>query len=212
MRPLLDRSEIGLPYHERQRLLQERQQQKQAPEGNGARNLTDAEMQRWDQFFRGHIEQRLTEEYERVREILEIMVADTRERIADAVEAGTAKLRAEFAGATEQFRAKLMAEVERKIAEQLGLLRADMTRRHITLTTSRAFYEAAAAALARASSADQKTPVRLSLGGCSFQFGRTWMWRPRAPHLAHTILLAKDGTSGRVPPPEPNRRFEVPGR
>jgi len=25
-------------------------------------------------------------------------------------------------------------------------------------------------------------------GGCSFQFGRTSMWRPRAPHLAHTTL------------------------
>ena len=38
-------------------------------------------------------------------------------------------------------------------------------------------------------------PVRLSLGGGSFQFGRTSMWRPRAPHLAHTTLLANDGTS-----------------
>jgi len=40
----------------------------------------------------------------------------------------------------------------------------------------------------------QCLPVRLSLGGCSFQFGRTSMWRPRAPHLAHTALLAKLGT------------------
>jgi hypothetical protein len=38
-------------------------------------------------------------------------------------------------------------------------------------------------------------PVRLSVGGCSFQFGRTSMWRPRAPHLAHTTLLANQGTS-----------------
>jgi hypothetical protein len=26
-------------------------------------------------------------------------------------------------------------------------------------------------------------------------FGRTSMWRPRAPHLAHTTLLANDGIS-----------------
>jgi hypothetical protein len=32
-------------------------------------------------------------------------------------------------------------------------------------------------------------------GGCSFQFGRTSMWRPRAPHLAHTTLLANERTS-----------------
>jgi hypothetical protein len=38
-------------------------------------------------------------------------------------------------------------------------------------------------------------PVRLSLGGYSFQFGRTSLCRPRAPHLAHTTLLAKDATS-----------------
>jgi hypothetical protein len=38
-------------------------------------------------------------------------------------------------------------------------------------------------------------PVRLSCGGCSFQFGRTSMYRPRAPHLAHTTLLVNDGTA-----------------
>jgi len=38
-------------------------------------------------------------------------------------------------------------------------------------------------------------PIRFSRGGCSFQFGRTSKWRPRAQHFAHTILLANDGTS-----------------
>ena len=38
-------------------------------------------------------------------------------------------------------------------------------------------------------------PVTLSRGGCSFQFGRTSMCRPRPPHLAHTTLLANHGTS-----------------
>ena len=38
-------------------------------------------------------------------------------------------------------------------------------------------------------------PVRLGCGGCSFPFGRTPMWLPRAPHLAHTTLLANHGTS-----------------
>jgi hypothetical protein len=28
-----------------------------------------------------------------------------------------------------------------------------------------------------------------------YGFGRTSMWRPRAPHFAHTTLLANDGTS-----------------
>jgi hypothetical protein len=37
-------------------------------------------------------------------------------------------------------------------------------------------------------------PVRLSPGGCSFQLGLTSMCRPRAPHLAQTILGRNDGT------------------
>jgi len=38
-------------------------------------------------------------------------------------------------------------------------------------------------------------PVRLSRGGCSFQFGRTSILFPRLPHLAQTTLLLKYGTS-----------------
>ena len=38
-------------------------------------------------------------------------------------------------------------------------------------------------------------PVKLGLGGCSFQFGRTSMCRPRAPHLAHTTLFPTHDTA-----------------
>jgi hypothetical protein len=38
-------------------------------------------------------------------------------------------------------------------------------------------------------------PVRLSLGGCSFQFGRTSILLPRPPHLAHTTRERNHGTS-----------------
>jgi len=40
-----------------------------------------------------------------------------------------------------------------------------------------------------------ENPLRLGRSGCPFQFGRTSMGRPRAPHLAHTTLLANHGTS-----------------
>jgi hypothetical protein len=41
--------------------------------------------------------------------------------------------------------------------------------------------------------------------GASFQFGRTSMRRPRAPHLAHTTLPPNHGTGRRMRagPPEP---------
>jgi hypothetical protein len=37
----------------------------------------------------------------------------------------------------------------------------------------------------------QTLPVT-SCNGCSFQFGRTSMWQPRAPHLAHRPLWGYD--------------------
>ena len=37
-------------------------------------------------------------------------------------------------------------------------------------------------------------PVKLSPVGCSFQFGRTSMRRPRAPHLPHFTLDWNQGT------------------
>ena len=45
--------------------------------------------------------------------------------------------------------------------------------------------------------ADQRhtLPVRLSLGGCSFQFGRTSILLPRPPHLAQTTRVRNHGTS-----------------
>jgi hypothetical protein len=38
-------------------------------------------------------------------------------------------------------------------------------------------------------------PVKLSCGGCSFQFGRTLILFPRLPHLAQTTREGNDGTS-----------------
>jgi hypothetical protein len=39
-------------------------------------------------------------------------------------------------------------------------------------------------------------PVRRGRSGCSFQFGRTSICRPRAPHLAHTALRLEHDSRG----------------
>jgi hypothetical protein len=137
-----NRSILGLPYHERMRLLEERQRAKQVVERD--RNLTDSEMKRWDAFFRGHIEQRLSEQHEFTSGVLAEVLAEVREQIADAadelrkelrkdlrreIEAMIAALalRGEFDLRADANAAGLMAEVDRKINEGIGQLRADLT-------------------------------------------------------------------------------------
>src|SRR5262245_58902258 len=127
-----NRSILGLPYHERMRLLEERQQAKQVAERG--RNLTDSEMKRWDAFFRGHIEQRLGEQYEFSTGVLTLVVGDIRGQIEDAIDQLREELRAEIKtamrdlrnvfeamlagttnGLTDRVKANVMVEVDRRI-------------------------------------------------------------------------------------------------
>jgi|SRR6516164_8086530 hypothetical protein len=136
-----NRSILGLPYEERMRLLEERRQAKQAVERD--QKLTDSEMRRWDAFFRGHIEQRLSKQHEFTSELLAETLAEVREQIADAADALRKELRKDLRREIEAMiaalalrgefdlragvnAAGLVAEVDRKIKEGLGQLRADL--------------------------------------------------------------------------------------
>jgi len=107
-------AELDLPFHERQRLLQEREQAKQAVERG--RNLTDSEMQFWD----SHFEQRMGEQYDFITELMIEMVVHMREEFADAIDSAMATLRAEINARVPEIEALRCEITKRAVLEDAG--------------------------------------------------------------------------------------------
>jgi hypothetical protein len=77
-------AELDLPFHERQRLRREREQEK--PSGARERNLTDAEMARWNAHFEQRLAQAIANEHEFMIQVVGEALGEVSNQLRDEIE------------------------------------------------------------------------------------------------------------------------------